>query len=87
MKYFKFPPQFLEPIFPNINLLLLNLILALTFHGIIVNAQVNWQSGAGGVQWAFACDFDNHEMGSAHVPGEQCGGKCMSTIIRVEHVG
>ena len=57
----------------------LNLILALTFHVMVVNAQVNWQSGAGGVEWAFACDFVNHDMGSAQVPGEQCGGKCMST--------
>jgi hypothetical protein len=57
----------------------LNLILALTFHALVVHAQVNWKSGAGGVQWAFACDFDNHDMGSAQVSGDQCGGKCMST--------
>ena len=57
----------------------LNLILALTFHVMVVHAQVNWQSGAGGVQWAFACDFVNRDMGSAQVPGDQCGGKCMST--------
>jgi hypothetical protein len=57
----------------------LNLILALTFHVMVVHAQVNWQSGAGGVQWAFACDFVNHDMGSAKVSGDQCGNKCMST--------
>ena len=56
----------------------LNLILALTFH-VVVHAQVNWQSGAGGAQWAFACDFNNHDMGSAQVSGDQCGSKCMST--------
>ena len=41
--------------------------------------QVIWRKGAGGVEWAFACDFDNHDMGSARIPGEQCGEKCIST--------
>jgi len=57
----------------------LNLILALTLHAMAVQAQLNWQTGAGGVQWAFACDFFKQDMGSARVSGEQCGGKCMST--------
>jgi hypothetical protein len=59
----------------------LNLILALALHDLVVNAQVNWQSDAGVVQWAFACDFDNHDLDSAQVPGEQCCGKCMSTSV------
>jgi len=59
----------------NFNLLL---VLILTFQ-IVVHAQINWRSGAGGVSWAFACDFVDHDMGSAQVPGEQCGEKCMST--------
>jgi exo-beta-1,3-glucanase (GH17 family) len=57
----------------------LNIILALTLHVMVVHAQINWRSGAGGVEWAVACDFVNHDMGSAQVPGDQCGGKCMST--------
>ena len=57
----------------------LNLILALTLHALVVHAQLYWQTGAGGVQWAFACDFVNHDMGSAQVSLDQCGNKCMST--------
>jgi len=56
--------------------LILILVLA---HHIAVESQVNWQSGAGGVQWAPACDFNNHDMGSAQIPGEKCGEKCIST--------
>ncbi len=57
----------------------LNLILALTLHALVVHAQVNWQTGAGGVQWAFACDFVNHDMGSAQVSRDQCVSMCMNT--------
>jgi len=32
------------------------------------------------VQWASACDFNNQDLSSAQVPGEQCGNKCMSTV-------
>ena len=52
----------------------INLYLTLFLNGALIQViygQVNWQTGAGGVQWAFACDFDNHDMGSARVPGEQ----------------
>ena len=45
----------------------------------IVHAQINWQAGAGGVQWAQACDFLDSDMGSALVSGDQCGNKCLST--------
>ena len=60
----------------------INLYLTLFLNGALIQViygQVNWQTGAGGVQWAFACDFDNHDMGSARVPGEQCGEKCIGT--------
>ena len=60
----------------------INLYLTLFLNGALIQViygQVNWQQGAGGVQWAFACDFDNHDMGSARVPGEQCGEKCIGT--------
>ena len=60
------------------------LILVLTHH-ILVKAQINWQSGAGGVQWAPACDFNNHDMGSAQIPGETCGEKCISTRSGCSH--
>ena len=60
-------------LFYLLSLLILTLIIQVAF------GQINWQAGAGGVQWAFACDFVNNDMGSAKVPGEQCGGKCMST--------
>ncbi len=61
----------------------LNLYLSLFFHVAFIQVifgQVNWQTGASGVQWAPACDFyNNRDMGSARVPGEQCGNKCIST--------
>ena len=60
-------------LFYLLSLLVLTLVIQVTY------GQINWQAGAGGVQWAFACDFVNNDMGSAQVPGEQCGGKCMST--------
>ena len=61
----------------------LNLYLSLFFDVAfiqVVFSQVNWQQGAGGVQWAPACDFyNNRDMGSARVRGEQCGEKCIDT--------
>ena len=58
-------------------IIIISLILGLQTQAIF--GQVDWRVGEGGVSWAFACDFDNHDMGSSQVPGEQCGGKCMST--------
>ena len=29
--------------------------------------------------WAFNCDFKNHDMGSAVVAGSQCSSKCAAT--------
>ena len=40
---------------------------------------INWQTSAGGVQWAQACDFKNQDLSSAQVSAEKCGEKCMST--------
>ena len=61
----------------------LNLYLSLFFAGALIQVifgQVNWQTGAGGVQWAPACDFyNNRDMGSARVRDNQCGEKCIGT--------
>ena len=44
------------------------LYLVFTLNTIqIVFGQTNWRSGAGGVAWAFACDFNNHDLTSAKV--------------------
>ena len=40
---------------------------------------INWQTGAGGVQWAQSCDFKNQDLSSAQVSADKCGEKCMST--------
>ncbi len=45
----------------------------------VVFGELNWESGAGGVQWARACDFFNHDLRSAKVLSEKCGETCIGT--------
>ena len=62
------------------------LILVLTHH-ILVEAQINWQSGAGGVQWAPACDFYNNlfkekqeqTKGNKRLSRQEQGGSWMAS--------
>ena len=59
-----------------------NLYLCLFLKSVLIQAifaEINWQQGAGGVEWAHACDFDNHDLSSAQIPGDQCEEKCIST--------
>jgi oxalate decarboxylase/phosphoglucose isomerase-like protein (cupin superfamily) len=39
---------------------------------------INFQAGLG-YMWAVGCDWNNNDMGSAEVRGEDCGGKCLNT--------
>ena len=51
------------------------LALLLVFSPTFTNAAIDWN----GNNWAFGCDFRNHDIGNAAIPGEQCGGRCAAT--------
>ena len=63
---------------PTQNLCFLSLILNVAFLTRTTFCQINWKAGAGGVQWASACDFNNQDLSSALVSSEQCGNTCIS---------
>ena len=43
--------------------------------GIVGSNSIAWNGN-----WAFNCDFNNHDMGNAQVPGSQCSSKCAATF-------
>jgi hypothetical protein len=52
----------------------------LLFNAIQTIFGLNFQSGSGGdVMWARGCDWNNNDIGSAQVKGEDCGGRCLNT--------
>ena len=50
----------------------LSLFLTLSFS--FANA-IDWN----GNNWANGCDFDNHDLSNAQIPGAECGQKCVDT--------
>jgi hypothetical protein len=36
--------------------------------------QINWQGN-----WAFGCDFYNHDLTSVRIPAYECGPRCLLT--------
>ena len=54
------------------NLIFLCVLVLSAVHSSL--QQISWNG-----DWAFACDFTNHDLTSAQVPGDQCSTKCAQT--------
>eukprot|EP01124_Arcella_intermedia_P004866 TRINITY_DN12802_c0_g1_i2.p1 TRINITY_DN12802_c0_g1~~TRINITY_DN12802_c0_g1_i2.p1 ORF type:complete len:451 (+),score=101.42 TRINITY_DN12802_c0_g1_i2:3-1355(+) len=49
-------------------------IILLVLFSLLSNAQINWQG-----DWAFNCDWLNHDLTNAKTTGDQCGPICEKT--------
>ena len=49
-----------------------------TYQFNLILLEIKWNSD-GDADWANACDFDNHDLGSKRVESNKCGFTCSST--------